>query len=195
MSAPVKNGVGGSGADPFYTLFGVGYVADNFNFLADGDYQFQILTYGSLCQGAWPILELNIDGSPVSSAVVDFASPATVTFQAPIGAGTHQVGAQFANDCYVSPTEDRNLYVKSITIVPVSPPITLQAVTMSNLSSSGVQTSNDYWVQLGVGGISDFVNFTQDGYYQFQTLAFALLANQSGHPWNLILMELPLIRL
>ncbi len=70
---------------------------------------------GDYAGGAWPIMEVRIDQTPVGTVTVDSSSWAAYTIQASITPGTHEVAFAFINDYWQAP-DDRNLYVDKVTI-------------------------------------------------------------------------------
>jgi hypothetical protein len=93
-----------------------GYIADNIDFAAGGTASFEVVAMGSYAGGAWPIMEVRIDQTPVGTVTVDSSSWTAYTIQASITSGTHEVAIAFINDYWEDPDDDRNLYVDNVTI-------------------------------------------------------------------------------
>lgn len=71
--------------------------------------------YGSPVGGVWPIMELWVNGGKIGSVSVGSATRADYSFSGNLPAGKLSIDVVFTNDAYVPP-EDRNLYVKSLTV-------------------------------------------------------------------------------
>jgi endo-1,3-1,4-beta-glycanase ExoK len=72
---------------------------------------------GQFAAGAWPHLVVRIDDRSIGEAVVDSTSYADFEFTA-AAAGTHDVSVWFDNDYYEG-SEDRNLFVDTVTVAPI----------------------------------------------------------------------------
>ena len=100
-----------------------GYIADDIDFAAGGTFSFKVIAMGSYAGGAWPIMEVRIDQTPVGTVTVDSSSWTGYTIQANIKPGTYEVAIAFINDYWKAPA-DRNLYVDKVTITTEnSPPV------------------------------------------------------------------------
>ena len=99
-----------------WNIYSIGYIADNMDFAAGGTVMFDVMARGSYAGGAWPIMEVRIDQTPVGTVTVDSSSWAAYTIQASITPGMHEVAIAFINDYYIPPGADRNLYVDKVTI-------------------------------------------------------------------------------
>jgi hypothetical protein len=112
---PVKT-TGGSTSGG-WNIWSNGYIADTVDFSAGGTYTFEVRAGGRYAGGAWPIMEIRIDGDVIGTVTVDASSWEVYTIQAYVSSGTHEVAITFTNDYYNRP-EDRNLYVDKVTIYP-----------------------------------------------------------------------------
>ncbi|WP_431860271.1 cellulase family glycosylhydrolase [Azospirillum sp.] len=78
--------------------------------------KFVINAYGQSAGGVFPHLRLLVDGKEVGQATVSATSPTTYTFTADVEASqAHKVQVHYDNDATVN-GQDRNLYVKSISV-------------------------------------------------------------------------------
>ena len=114
-----------------WNIYSNGYIADNVDFAAGGVVSFEVISRGSYAGGAWPIMEIRIDQTPVGTVTVDSSSWAAYTIQASITAGTHEVAIAFTNDYYNSP-DDRNLYVDKVTITAAGGNLSPEASIMAD---------------------------------------------------------------
>ncbi|MEX1327306.1 MAG: carbohydrate-binding domain-containing protein, partial [Desulfobacterales bacterium] len=106
-----------------WNIRGNGYIADDIDFAAGGTFSFKVIAMGSYAGGAWPIMEVRIDQTPVGTVTVDSSSWTGYTIQANIKPGTYEVAIAFINDYWKAPA-DRNLYVDKVTITTEnSPPV------------------------------------------------------------------------
>jgi hypothetical protein len=82
-----------------------------------GDYQFVLAAYGTPARGAWPLAQVQLDGTPIGTVSVgsEAARAYRVFFRAE--AGAHKISVWFTNDEY-DPPEDRNLALVSYLVAP-----------------------------------------------------------------------------
>lgn len=92
-----------------------GHVEDEFEFQSTGTYRFTVQAYGQFAGGAWPFLELRVDGLPVAGTSVNTTSATAFTLTANVAAGVHRVAVAFVND-YWDGVNDRNLFVDNISV-------------------------------------------------------------------------------
>ncbi len=88
---------------------------------ADGDYEILVSASGDAALGEYPQFVVLLDGTPVGQTSLTTEASRTYTLVTPIKAGEHKLAIQFTNDAYKENEYDRNLYIKTVTIRPVSP--------------------------------------------------------------------------
>jgi len=98
-----------------YCLWSNGYIEDSVNFPMSGSHRFVVTAFGSAAAGRWPEMEIRIDQRAIDSVTVDSGTWGTYVIKGDIPAGIHNVAIAFTND-YCSPSEDRNLYVDTVSI-------------------------------------------------------------------------------
>ncbi len=105
-----------------------------FDLAAGGPYTLVVVARGSPAAGAWPLLEVSLDGRRLLRSAVSTTNWASFTHTAEMQPGRHELEIAFLND-YWRPPEDRNLYVDSVTIC--SPPA---APAASALDAAGTES-------------------------------------------------------
>jgi len=84
---------------------------------ATNNVNFKIIARGDYAGGAWPIMEIKIDGILIQSITVDSVSWKTFEFDVETTPGAHTLTFTFINDFYEGTSEtDRNLYVDKVTV-------------------------------------------------------------------------------
>ena len=125
----------------------------------------QIHARGSALDGAWPVMEVWIEGVKVQSFTVGSSVSAVYTVTAPLGVSARNVDVLFTNDAYSPATsQDRNLWVSQI------------VVNGRVVSANGVGAVVDY----GTGtGARDWINTTVGAgtLYSNGAIHFGLLGN------------------
>jgi PKD repeat protein len=97
-----------------WALLGPGYLSATVEFAAE-TVKFEVVAKGSYAGGAWPIMEVRIDQTPVGAVTVDASDWKTFEIQVSITPGTHEVAFAFINDYWKDP-DDRNLYIDKVNI-------------------------------------------------------------------------------
>ena len=108
---------GGPVADGVWNLWSNGRVGQPIRVAAAGKYRVVIRAWGSPAAGVWPEMAFMVDGRIVKSVAVASDEPADHRFGVELTAGIHEIAAAFLNDA-VAGTEDRNLYLDRLTIIP-----------------------------------------------------------------------------
>ena len=101
-----------------WNLWSNGDWGEYLHFDAAGDYRIRVRCRGSAVGGVWSEMVLKIDDQASSPVTVSWSEPAETVFPLRTGPGDYRVVVSFLNDA-VSETEDRNLYLLSMTIEPV----------------------------------------------------------------------------
>jgi endo-1,4-beta-xylanase len=100
-----------------------------------GAYKLEIEAFGSPASGVWPRVTLNVDGDPVADVKIESRDLKLFTFRLPLSVGVHSLTLVFSNDTRTA-TEDRNLYLKRMTISPadgqVEPRLGKESVWQNN---------------------------------------------------------------
>jgi hypothetical protein len=118
-----------------WNLYANGYLAQTFDFPQADVVDFSIEAFGSPLAGVWPNLEVRVDQMVVADIRVSSATLQTYRATASVPAGTHQVVLAFTNDA-VGGGEDRNLYLKSLTIAGRSTSTTTPTPTPTPTSTA-----------------------------------------------------------
>ncbi len=100
-----------------WNLWSDGRVGQRVKISRTGLYTVVLRAWGSPAGGTWPEMALLVDGLEIKFVPVDRSRPADYRFTVDLEEGTHEVAAGFLNDAKVG-SEDRNLYLERITIVP-----------------------------------------------------------------------------
>ncbi len=100
-----------------WNLWSDGRVGQRVKISRTGLYTVVLRAWGSPAGGTWPEMALLVDGLEIKFVAVDRSRPADYRFTVDLEEGTHEVAAGFLNDAKVG-SEDRNLYLERITIVP-----------------------------------------------------------------------------
>ena len=105
-----------------YEIYSNGEASTVVNEGVAGLYDLHIRAAGTYAGGAWPNLQMIVDGRltgnfTISSALINdyYGSQVYLT------AGAHTVGFAFTNDFYGGPTQDRNVYLDRLWIQPSRP--------------------------------------------------------------------------
>ena len=92
-----------------------GTVVVRLPFARSGRYQFRLRVSGTPAEGKLPNLAMSIDGKRMGDATLRQATWHTLTLEAEVSAGEHEIGVTFTNDLY-RPPEDRNLAMEWLEI-------------------------------------------------------------------------------
>ncbi len=87
-------------------------------FAKSGRYEFAVRAQGTEGGGAYPNIDLSLDGRKVASLTLHHSGWRVLRAEADVSAGAHTVGLSFTND-YYHPPEDRNLEIAELRISPV----------------------------------------------------------------------------
>jgi subtilisin family serine protease len=115
----------GSAYTDGWNLHSNGYIAFNHTFIG-GTQTMTVRAAGSVANGVWPTMRVDVNGTAVFTKTVVGASWNDYTFSYPAPVGNRQVRIYFTNDYYGGTGNDRNLYVDKATVectasVPTSP--------------------------------------------------------------------------
>jgi Ca-dependent carbohydrate-binding module xylan-binding len=88
---------------------------------ADGDYEIVVSASGTAGLGEYPQFVVLLDGTPVGQTSLTTEASRSYMLMTPIKAGEHKLAIQFTNDAYKENEYDRNLYIKTVSIRPVTP--------------------------------------------------------------------------
>jgi hypothetical protein len=88
---------------------------------ADGNYEIVVSASGTAALGEYPQFVVLLDGTPVGQTSLTTEASNSYQLRTPIKAGEHKLAIQFTNDAYKENEYDRNLYIETISIRPVSP--------------------------------------------------------------------------
>jgi hypothetical protein len=100
-----------------WDIFSIGFVSNKFSFPTTGTYLIKVNAFGSVAATVWPYMEIRVDKVVVYATTVSSATLAPYTVAANITAGVHDIEVGFTND-YSNATEDRNLYVGTVSVDP-----------------------------------------------------------------------------
>jgi hypothetical protein len=102
-----------------------GSIATSFSASVSGTYSMKVNAGGQYGVGAWPHMQLIVDGVVQGSWDVAVWAPTTNAYTASVNlnAGSHTFAVAFVNDAYdpSNPFPDRNLYIS--TVVITAPPV------------------------------------------------------------------------
>lgn len=95
-----------------------GHIAANYNFALTGAYSFGVIASGTFANGAYPRMQLRIDGNVKGTVTVTTTSYYSIYLFTVnnIAAGVRPLAIAFTNDFY-NPPADRNLFVDKIIII------------------------------------------------------------------------------
>ena len=102
-----------------WNLFSPGEVGDYVLFPAATNYQARVRAWGSPCQGTWPEMALLLDGEQMGQLRVGDRQAKDYEFRLGVTAGAHTLTVAFLNDA-MSNGEDRNLYLGTIELLPLT---------------------------------------------------------------------------
>jgi GH35 family endo-1,4-beta-xylanase len=100
-----------------WNIWSNGDWGDYFDFKDGGDYQVDVEARGTPAVGAWPQMEIVVDGDVIATTEVTTPDVKTFSFPLKIIPGLHRIVVRYTND-FKTDTEDRNLYVKEMTLKP-----------------------------------------------------------------------------
>ncbi|HEY0257785.1 MAG TPA: endo-1,4-beta-xylanase, partial [Candidatus Methylacidiphilales bacterium] len=100
-----------------WNIWSNGEWGDFIQFKGQGPYRLEIEARGSPAIGIWSHMNVLIDGEAVGSLEVETRELKVFSFPLSSEAGIHRLTVQFTND-FINKTEDRNLYVKRMTVIP-----------------------------------------------------------------------------
>lgn len=104
-------------------LWANGTISGKYDFASDGEYELVVLAYGSKAQGVGPQITVSVGGKELETVTItagDRDPPQAVTIKAKVGRGEQIIAVSFDNDIVVG-NEDRNLWLKSITVQGPAP--------------------------------------------------------------------------
>lgn len=107
----------GGPAGEAWNLWSIGEWGDFVHFARTGTYQVRVLCFGSAVNNIWPEMGFSIDGAIVETVSVATNKATEYVFRLQTVAGDHRVELCFLNDA-MTRTEDRNLFIVSMTIAP-----------------------------------------------------------------------------
>ncbi|MBI4614912.1 MAG: endo-1,4-beta-xylanase [Planctomycetes bacterium] len=110
---------GGPGPGGSWNLWSNGRVGQPLRFGAQGRYAIAVRAWGSSAGGVWPEMALLLDEEAVEVVTVDRDLAADYSFEVVVPAGVHELAVGFLNDAVIG-EEDRNLFVRSITVRPLA---------------------------------------------------------------------------
>jgi hypothetical protein len=108
---------GGPYAGGGWNLWSSGRVGQPLRFQNAGSYGVVVRAWGSVAGGVWPEMALLVDGKAVKTVTVGRREPEDYRFNMELSAGVHEIAVAFLNDALVG-QEDRNLYLKQLTVTP-----------------------------------------------------------------------------
>ena len=88
---------------------------------ADGDYEIVVSASGTSALGEYPQFVVLLDGAPVGQTSLTTEASRSYRLVTPIKAGEHKLAIQFTNDAYKENEYDRDLYIETVSLGPVSP--------------------------------------------------------------------------
>lgn len=105
-----------SGRD-MWNLWSNGELADFVEVKKPGHYLIEVEAKGSPAAGVWPFMRISLDGESVGD--VEVKSPELKVFRFPlhVAPGHYRIAVRFTND-FLTEDEDRNLYLRRITVRP-----------------------------------------------------------------------------
>lgn len=119
MAGPDNGAVSAPGEDGLSVeLFTNAELRSKVSFPRGSWYEIAVRARGTRALGAWPRLELRVDGVSIASAGVPAEDWTTVTMLARVAGGTHDIGLAFTNDAWTG-TEDRNVWIEWMAWQPV----------------------------------------------------------------------------
>ena len=104
----------GAATQDGWNLWSDGYLSTNATFAA-GAATLTVNAEGSIAAGVWPHMVVSVGGVVIGSASVQSATWTSYPFAFTATAGTQEIRVTYDND-YCSTTEDRNLYVQSVSL-------------------------------------------------------------------------------
>lgn len=179
--------VGALMPDGTWNIWGNGAISNSVSFPASASYTFVVNAYGSYAGGAWPIMQVQIDGKVVGQVTVSSSTLSNYAITASVSAGTHTVGIAFSNDYYGgTATTDRNLFVKTLTITrpttttPTSSTVFSAPATQFQNKPVGASMADGTWNIWANGAISNSVSFSSSSSYTFVVNAYG---SNAGGAW------------
>ena len=171
-------------------LLGEGYIRETLT--AAGEYfSFKILAKGLFAGGAWPIMEVRINGSVAASFNVDSSTFKAFEFIAVVPVGDFELDLAFINDYYEDPA-DRNLYIDKVIINAKaglgSCEVTLAWDSNTEPDLAGYRiyvglASGDYDPPIDVGNVNEttLTGLIEGTDYYFAATAYDLDDNESAY--------------
>jgi hypothetical protein len=135
-----------------------GSISTPFSAAVAGNYSITVHAGGQFGVGAWPDMQLIVDGAVQGSWNVDVWAPGTIAYSVSVSlsAGSHTLAVAFPNDAYdpSSPSPDRNLYISDAVIT--APPAAAAQYTYT-CHSDAVGDPGDHWQLVVAADGSKFV--------------------------------------
>jgi GH35 family endo-1,4-beta-xylanase len=100
-----------------WNIWSNGDWGDYLNLKGTGEYKLEVEAGGSPAAGVWPQMEVVVDGEVVATTEIKTPDLQVSTFSLKLADGPHCVVVRFTND-FMTATEDRNLYVRRMTLTP-----------------------------------------------------------------------------
>ncbi|MBU0677387.1 MAG: endo-1,4-beta-xylanase [Verrucomicrobia bacterium] len=107
----------GSAGNEGWVLDETGEVMCVFDFPESARYTFILVAKGDMAGDEPPVMKITAEGRLLAEEEVRSERWATYTVQASIASGTHEIAIAFVND-FFDGKQDRNLYLRSLTVVP-----------------------------------------------------------------------------
>ena len=101
-------------------LYGDGSAEGEVSVPADGNYEILISASGTAALGEYPQFVILLDGTPIGQINLTIEASKNYQLRTPIKAGEHKLAIKFTNDAYKENEYDRNLYIQTISIRPVT---------------------------------------------------------------------------
>jgi GH35 family endo-1,4-beta-xylanase len=108
----------GAFADLAWNLWSNGEWGDFLSFAKPGTYRVRVLCYGSPANGVWPEMAFCVNGRTCETVTVATNKATEHTFEFDAETKDYRITVSFLNDA-MTKTEDRNLYVVSLSIQPL----------------------------------------------------------------------------
>ena len=103
--------------DGVWNVWSNGEWGDFIQFPSPGAYKLEVEAKGSPVAGVWARMVVHVDDLSLATVMVDTPELKVLSFPFSVEAGLHRITVEFTNDAKTQ-TEDRNLYVKRMTIIP-----------------------------------------------------------------------------
>ena len=156
---------GQAGSVDGWNLLSNGQVADSFWFAGAPQYHLTVSAKGQYGGGAWPNLEVLVDG--VAVAEVTVATSSWQSFEVPLASmsGWHTLALAFTNDYYSGTSaDDRNLYLDEVAISSVVPAQSME------VKSTGAPVTGG-WALYSKGYVANPAGFLHDADHRFEIVA------------------------